>query len=154
MIKISRRAVLVGFFAVSVVVQLGETLAADAPAAGGKRVALGGHDPVSYFTSGHPEKGSAEFSATFDDATYWFKNAEHRAQFAADPDRYAPQYSGFCAIQVSRGVKAEADPEAWLIHDGKLYVFSGKRGPAMFQEQTASILGKAAQNWPELHKSP
>jgi YHS domain-containing protein len=59
-----------------------------------KRLALSGYDPVSYFTEGHPEKGSAEYSATFDDATYWFKSAEHRTLFVNDPDHYAPQFGG------------------------------------------------------------
>ena len=92
-----------------------------------KRVALSGYDPVSYFTDGRPEKGSAEYSAAFDDATYWFKSAEHRALFVADPDHYAPQFDGYCAIIVSRGEKHEADPEAWAIADGKLYVFGARR---------------------------
>ena len=60
-----------------------------AAAAEEKRLALKGYDPVSYFTEGRPEQGSAEYQASFDDATYWFKNAEHRALFVADPDRYA-----------------------------------------------------------------
>jgi YHS domain-containing protein len=62
-----------------------------------KRVALSGYDPVSYFTDGRPEKGSAEYSAAFDDATYWFKSPEHRALFVADPDHYAPRFDGYCA---------------------------------------------------------
>src|SRR2546423_3233974 len=94
-------------------------LAAEAAPGTDKRVALKGYDPVSYFTKGRPEKGSAEFAAAFDGATYWFRNAEHRARFVADPDRYAPQFSGFCAINISRGQKYEADPEAWAIADGK-----------------------------------
>jgi YHS domain-containing protein len=127
------------------------TLAAEitSPAAG-KRLALSGYDPASYFTEGHPEKGSAEYSAAFDDATYWFKNAEHREMFVADPDRYAPQFGGYCTIMVSRGEKYEADPEAWAIADGKLYVFSDKRGVPPFEQQKASIVEKAAGNWPEL----
>jgi YHS domain-containing protein len=109
---------------------------------------------VSYFTEGHPEKGSAEYSAAYDDATYWFKNAEHRAMFVADPDRYAPQFKGYCTIMVSRGVKQEADPEAWAIADGKLYVFAVKQGVPLFEQQTASITEKAVANWPELRKQP
>src|SRR5439155_3955024 len=69
------------------------------------RVALKGYDPVSYFTGGKPERGSAEFTFAFDDTTYWFKSAEHRAKFAADPEHYAPQFDGFCAVQLSRGRK-------------------------------------------------
>jgi YHS domain-containing protein len=119
-----------------------------------KRVALSGYDPVSYFTNGRPEKGSAEYSAAFDDATYWFKNAEHRALFVADPDHYAPQFAGYCAIMVSRGMKQEADPEAWAIADGRLYVFSAKQGVPLFQQQTAAIINRATENWPELRKNP
>jgi hypothetical protein len=118
------------------------------------RVALSGYDPVSYFTDGHPEKGTSQFTAAFDDVTYWFKSAEHRRLFIADPDHYAPQFDGFCAITVSRGAKAEPDPEAWTITDGKLYVFRTKQGPTVFSQQTASILEKAAQTWPTLHKQP
>jgi YHS domain-containing protein len=129
-------------------------LAAEAAPGPGKRIALRGYDPVSYFTEGRPEKGSAEFSAAFDDATYWFKNTEHRALFVADPDRYAPQFNGFCTMNIARGEKYEADPEAWVIADGKLYVFGAKEGVPMFRRQTASIVEKANEHWPELHKTP
>jgi YHS domain-containing protein len=154
MINISRRSVLVSFFMFSLVAQLGETtLAADNPGASANRVALSGHDPVSYFTAGRPEEGLAEFSASFEDATYWFKNAEHHALFVGDPERYAPQFGGLCAIDLSRGNKTEPDPEAWVIVDGKLYVFGKKIGPALFAEQRTSILEKSTQNWRELRKN-
>ena len=119
-----------------------------------KRVALSGYDPVSYFTDGRPEKGSAEYSAAFDDATYWFKNAEHRATFVGDPDHYAPQFRGYCAILLSRGEKHEADPEAWVIADGKLYVFSSKKGVPYFEQQTATVVEKATDNWAKLRDGP
>ena len=129
-------------------------LAAETDPATGKRVSLQGYDPVSYFTNSHPEKGSPQFSAAFDGASYWFKSAEHRAMFVADPDRYAPQFGGFCAIRLSRGEKYEADPQAWVIADGKLYVFGGKEGVPIFRRQAASIVKDAAEHWPELHGSP
>jgi len=116
----------------------------------GQRVALKGYDPISYFTDGKPEKGSSEFTFAFDDTTYWFKSAEHRDKFASDPERYAPQFDGFCALQLSRGLKVEADPEAWTITNGKLYVFSGKGGVPKFQEQPVAIAEKAGENWHQL----
>jgi YHS domain-containing protein len=148
----SRRSVLLTLSILGAAAALG--VVETSSSAAEKRVALSGYDPVSYFTAGRPEKGSAEYSATFDDATYWFKNAEHRALFVADPDRYAPQFAGYCAINVSRGVKQEADPEAWVIADGRLYVFSAKGGVPLFQQQTAAIIGKATENWPELRQHP
>ncbi len=117
----------------------------------GPRVALKGYDPISYFTDGKPEKGSSEFTFAFDDTTYWFNSAEHRDKFASDPEHYAPQFDGYCAIQVSRGLKVEADPEAWTITNGKLYVFSKKGGPAYFGKQPIAIAEKANENWSKLH---
>jgi hypothetical protein len=153
--ELSRRSVFVALPVLGAIAALRAPLAAETPSpAAGKRLALSGYDPVSYFTEGHPEKGAAEYSAAFDDATYWFKSAEHRAMFVADPDHYAPQFKGYCTIMVSRGVKQEADPEAWAIADGKLYVFSVKQGVPLFEQQTASIAEKAVANWPELRKQP
>jgi len=116
----------------------------------GKRVALAGHDPVSYFARGRPEKGSGEFWFAFDDAVYLFSSAKHRALFTADPERYAPQYHGYCTMKVSEGERAEADPEAWVVVGGKLYVFRSKRGLARFNENRAEILGRADAVWQNL----
>jgi hypothetical protein len=118
------------------------------------RIALDGYDPVAYFTDGRPVKGSQEFTFAFDDAVYYFKSAEHRAMFVADPDRYAPQYSGYCAISVSMGKKAHADPEAWIISDGKLFVFAGKGGVPKFAQDSATIIRQADAEWPTVRNSP
>jgi len=150
-----RRSIVQALSILGVAAAFGVPLAVETDSsAAEKRVSLSGYDPVAYFIDGHPEKGSAEYSADFDDATYWFKNAEHRALFVADPDHYAPQFAGYCAIWVSRGVKHEADPEAWTIADGRLFVFRVKDGVRLFQQQNASIIGKATENWSELRKTP
>jgi YHS domain-containing protein len=119
-------------------------------AAPANRVALKGYDPISYFTDGKPEQGSSEFTFAFDDTMYWFKSAGHRDKFASDPERYAPQFDGYCAIQLSHGLKVEADPEAWTITNGKLYVFSLKKGVTKFKDESVAIAEKAKENWPKL----
>jgi YHS domain-containing protein len=154
MSDLSRRWVLASFSIALAAAPRGILLAAEAAPVLDKRLALSGYDPVSYFTPGHPEKGLVEFAAAFDDATYWFKNAEHRATFVADPDHYAPQFRGYCAITLSRGEKYEADPEAWVIADGKLYVFGSKAGVPVFRQQTASTIEKATENWAKLRDGP
>ena len=118
------------------------------------RVALKGYDPVSYFTDGKPEQGSKDFTFAFDDTTYWFKSAEHKAKFASDPERYAPQFDGYCAVMLSRGHKVEADPEAWAITNGKLYVFAGKPGGQKFAKDSVALAEKAQGNWPQVSKQP
>ena len=111
------------------------------------RVAIEGYDPVAYFTDGRPVRGSPAFSFRFDEAVYYFANAEHQKMFAADPDHYAPQYSGYCAAALSEGFKVTIDPESWAISNGKLYVFNSKRGLALFAEDPAGIISKADANW-------
>jgi YHS domain-containing protein len=153
--NLSRRSILIGLPTLVTVAADQVLLAAEAaPQVAEKRLALSGYDPVSYFTDGRPEKGSAEYQAAFDDATYWFKNAGHRATFVGDPDHYAPQFRGYCAILLSRGEKHEADPEAWVIADGKLYVFSSKKGVPYFEQQTATVVEKATDNWAKLRDGP
>jgi len=154
MSSISRRI----FLSHSVVIAatfLGPALGkANAPPPAGRRVALSGYDPVSYFTDGQPQKGSDAFWFAFDDAVYLFRSAEHQAMFAADPERYAPQYDGFCAAGVSKGYKVEPDPEAWVIANGRLYVLMLKERVPDFQRDTAAFVDKADANWPALRDAP
>ena len=111
------------------------------------RVALQGYDPVAYFVDSHPVKGESAFSFQFDDAVYYFASAEHQKMFAADPDRYAPRYSGYCAVALSMGMKIEVDPHSWVISNDRLYVFASKKGRSLFAEDTAGIIAKADTNW-------
>lgn len=121
----------------------------------GKRVALSGYDPVAYFTVGRPEKGSSEFWFAFDDAVYLFASGEHRATFAKDPVRYAPQYDGFCTMALTTlGTKLEPDPHAWAIHDGKLYVFGKPAGRGMFKDDPGGYVEKAEARWPAVRAVP
>ena len=120
----------------------------------GRRVALSGFDPVAYFTLGRPEKGSDVFWIAFDDVIYQFMNAQHRAMFAADPERYAPQYAGFCAAGVSRGETHEPDPESWAIVNGKLYVVALKERIEQFKKNPDRFIDNANANWPGLRNAP
>lgn len=125
---------------------LSSAAAAEPPA--GRRIALSGYDPVAYFADGKPVRGTREHWYAFDDAVYLFKSAAHRARFAAQPERYAPQYDGFCAGGVSKGYKAEPDPEAWLIANGRLFVFQFKDRVPLFRQKIAEIEAQANANWP------
>ena len=147
----SRRSFVLAALPVLAIVLGGNLRAAEsASPVPGKRIALSGHDPVSYFTNGRPEKGSREFWFAFDDAVYLFSSAKHRALFVADPERYAPQYHGYCTMKMSDSERAEADPEAWVVTGGKLYVFRSKKGLARFNENRAEFVSKASAAWQTL----
>jgi hypothetical protein len=67
--------------------------------------------------------------------------------FHGDPDRFAPQFAGSCAMGMSKGVKVEANPEHWLISDGRLFVFYPANGPARFQAAAQTTAAAADDNW-------
>ena len=58
-------------------------------------VAIKGYDPVAYFTEGRAVKGSSQYTVSWNEASWYFSTAAHRDKFAAEPDRYAPQYGGY-----------------------------------------------------------
>jgi YHS domain-containing protein len=116
----------------------------------GARLVLKGHDPVAYFTEHKPVKGSAKFAYEWDEGRYHFANAKHRDMFAGDPERYAPQFGGYCTGSMSRGVRNEGDPEGWVIKDGKLYVFGAAKFKAIAEadpEFIPSRLEKARKHY-------
>ena len=89
-------------------------------------VALKGHDPVAYFRDSAATKGSPELTHEWADATWHFASAENRDAFAEDPQKFAPQFGGFCSFAVGKGFTADTDPDAWHIENEKLYVFADK----------------------------
>ncbi len=111
-------------------------------------VAVGGYDPVAYFTQGKPVKGSADVTTSYEGATWRFASAENRAAFQADPVKYAPQFGGYCAYAVALGHTAKAEPDAWTIHDGKLYLNYDKSVQALWEKDIPGYIAKADANWP------
>lgn len=86
------------------------------------KVAIHGYDPVAYFDQGRPIEGEKGLATEWRGATWRFASAAHRETFLKDPERYAPQYGGFCAWAMTRGEFADVDPTAWRIVAGKLYL--------------------------------
>ena len=112
--------------------------------------AIKGYDPVAYFTVGKPVKGNAKYSFEWKNATWIFSSQENRDAFAKDPEKYAPQYGGYCAYGMSEGHKAPTDPNAWTIVEGKLYLNYSPKVKELWVKNTAERLEMANKNWPEL----
>lgn len=116
-------------------------------ATGPDKVAIKGYDTVAYFTEGQPTRGLEEYSHTWQGAKWWFASVEHRDMFAADPEKYAPRFGGFCAMGLSLGKQAQADPEAWVIVDDKLYLTFSQPALAKFTVDTPTHISKAETEW-------
>jgi hypothetical protein len=127
---------------------LSALLLCESAAAADPKMMLGikGYDPVAYFTLQRATPGSERFEYRWDEHVWRFANAEHRELFKADPVRYAPQFANFCAVALARGEVREANPEYWLISDGKLYLFGKSIGPDAFRKELAGSVERAQRN--------
>ena len=112
--------------------------------------AVKGYDVVAYFEEGAPREGSSDFRHEWMGATWRFESDENRDRFAKDPERYAPQYGGYCAYAVAHGTTADVDPSAWKIVDGKLYLNKSKSIQQRWKKDVAGFIQKADANWPEI----
>lgn len=113
-------------------------------------VTLKGYDVVAYFTAGKPVKGSKKYEYEWMGARWHFSSAENQALFTKDPERFSPQYGGYCAYAVSQGITADIDPEAWKIVEGKLYLNLSPGVARIWERDIPGYIVKANKNWPTL----
>jgi YHS domain-containing protein len=112
-------------------------------------LAIKGYDSVAYFRAGKAIKGSDSFTFQWHGMTWYFSTKENRDLFAASPEKYAPQYDGYCAWALTEGRKAITDPEVWKIVDARLYLNCSQ---AAYEKWIGDIPGnikKADANWPK-----
>lgn len=112
--------------------------------------AVGGFDPVAYFTDGKPVEGKKEFSTKWMGADWRFASAENLAKFQAAPEKYAPQYGGYCAWAVSQGYTASGDPKYWAVVDGKLYLNYDAKVQKTWDADRPGFIARADGNWPKV----
>lgn len=114
-------------------------------------LALHGYDAVSYFAESGPVKGKQVYSASYRDAIYHFATVENRDAFRANPEKYAPQFGGYCAMGVALNKKLDVDPMAWHIEDGKLYLNLNKQVQKKWFEDVPGNIATAERNWFGIH---
>lgn len=115
-------------------------------------LAIRGYDPVAYFTVGKPTKGNVSFSASHKGATYHFASAANRDAFVKEPEKYAPQFGGFCAMGTALERKFDGDPNLWRIVDGKLFLNVAEPAHKRWQSDIPGYIKQANQNWPKIRE--
>jgi hypothetical protein len=113
-------------------------------------VAVGGYDPVAYFTEGRPVRGLAEITTRHAGAEWRFATAANRDAFLADPSRYAPRYGGHCSWAAAQGYAAKGDPLAWRIVDGRLYLNYDADIHRRWERDIPGFVRRADANWRRL----
>ena len=111
------------------------------------RLMLKGHDPVAYFTAGKPVRGETAIKSDYAGVTYRFASEANRAAFLAAPDKYVPQYGGFCAHGVAYAVKMGGDPQWWRIANGRLFIYDDQEGYDFAGERLDFHIERADHYW-------
>jgi YHS domain-containing protein len=110
-------------------------------------VAINGYDPVAYFTEQKAVKGTSKNSIKWNGASWYFASPENLNLFKQEPEKYAPQYGGYCSFAVSTGFTANTDPEAWTIINNKLYLFADQAFKEKWLNNKDENLKKCENNW-------
>ena len=118
----------------------------------GKKLAVGGYDAVAYHKESKPVPGSDEFTHMWKGATWRFASKENLDAFVKEPEKYAPQYGGYCAFAVGHGALASGDPKIWKIVDGKLYLNLDQSVQKSWEKDMTSLIKRGDANWPKVLK--
>jgi YHS domain-containing protein len=117
-------------------------------APGGK--AIKGYDPVAFFKESKPVKGSDKFQYKWKDATWFFSTSENLEAFKANPEKFAPQYGGYCAYGTSQGHKAPTQTDTWTVANDKLYFNYNDKVKEIWTKDQANLIKTADEKWPEV----
>ena len=147
--RFAREMVLAAFIAVAALATIPAAAAAEDPVFTARgNLAIRGYDPVAYFTEGKAVKGDKDFTLGWQGADWRFASAENRDAFSEDPEKYAPQYGGYCAWAVSRDYTAPTDPDAFTVVNGKLYLNYNRKIMEQWLEDRDANIESADRNWP------
>lgn len=115
-------------------------------------LALHGFDTVAYFTVESAVRGNSQYEFAWNGAKWLFSSAENLEKFRQNPEKYAPQFGGFCSYAVSHGYTANGDPEAWKIVDSKLYLNYNQEVKKMWEQNQEQFIKNGEKNWTEFQK--
>ena len=113
-------------------------------------IALAGYDTVAYFTDRQARPGDPEYGVRWRGAMWFFVSDEHMERFEMDPTSFLPQYGGFCAYAAARGEIRAADPTAFALRDGKLYLVHDLADLGLWTADADRLVPRADAIWPSI----
>ena len=114
-----------------------------------ENVAVKGFDTVAYFTMNSAVSGNPQHSLLWNGVNWYFSSSENMEKFKAEPEKYAPQFGGYCSFAVSKGYTADSDPNAWKIVNGKLYLNYNPKVKEMWEAEQEKRIADGEKNWAE-----
>src|ERR1700760_443737 len=88
-----------------------------------------------------------KYSSTYGGAVYYFASASDKDEFDKSPAKYKPQYGGYCADAMKKGLLHDIDPNQFFVYKGKLYVCTGAEQIKDFESAPDSNIKKADKKW-------
>jgi hypothetical protein len=116
-------------------------------------LAIGGFDPVAFFTDAQAVQGDSDYEVWQGGAVWRFSNPDNRAFFIADPDVYSPAFGGYDPVDIARGVTFAGTARLWLIVGQRLYLFGHEDSRAAFAADPAHYLLEATRRWAVLKET-
>ncbi len=121
-------------------------------------IALQGYSPVSYLDLGIAQKGVKQYKSEYQKVVHYFTSAEQKATFDKNPNKYVPQYGGFCAFGIYAGAKFRPDPNKFIVKDGKyfLYLYNLELDAQQLwlaENNHSKLVSVANTNWEKLSKT-
>lgn len=111
-------------------------------------IAIRGYDAVAFMTLGKALKGNEDFSYEWKKATWYFSSQENLDAFKKEPERFAPQFGGYCAYAVGNNYLYRSDPKYWMIVNGKLYLNANRQAQELWSQDVPGYIAKGNRNWP------
>ncbi len=109
--------------------------------------AIKGYDVVAYFKENKAVKGNKDFSYDWNGAKWYFSSKENLKAFKTSPDKYAPQYGGYCAFGYAQGHASPTEPDVFSVIDGKLYLNYNQKVQQMWTKDIPGFIIKADKNY-------
>jgi YHS domain-containing protein len=116
-------------------------------------LAIGGYDPVAFFTDGKPLAGSPDFELRYGGAVWRFCNVGNREAFAARPDVYMPKFGGYDPVGVARGVAVAGNPDLWVVTGERLFLFYDRARLEKFTADPERVIAAAERKWPDVSRA-
>ncbi|EMK00481.1 YHS domain-containing (seleno)protein [Leptospira sp. WS58.C1] len=111
------------------------------------KTAIHGYDVVAYFTESKPKEGNPKFNYLWKGAEWRFSSEKNLETFKKSPDKFTPQYGGYCAYAMRDGEAYETDPKAWKIVSGKLYLNYNEKVHGFWEKDVPGNIVKADRQW-------
>jgi len=121
-----------------------------------KHGAIRGADVVAFWSLNPGDdsvRGDKEISHDYKGATWHFSSVENRDLFAAEPEKYLPEFGGYCAFAASHGFTKSVKPDYWHIVEGKLYLNYNRTADRRWLKDRDAAIVRANQNWPDVLKA-